>query len=242
MARYLLLSATSTIGQSTARLLQQEGHTLFLTSRSSEKIQPLAQLTQSAYEIVDPKDFNQVQKVCQEASERLGGLDGAVCFAGSLLLKSAHTTSYNEYLDTVHASLTSAFALIRGVAPLLTQGGSIVLLSSAASLEGLAFHEAIAAAKGGINSLTLSAASTYASKKIRVNAVAPGLIQTSLTASLLANPESLQVSEKMHPLGRLGKPVDVAKAVAFLLDPENDWITGQILAIDGGLSRIKKGM
>lgn len=113
MARYLLLSATSTIGQSTARLLQQEGHTLFLTSRSSEKIQPLAQLTQSAYEIVDPKDFNQVQKVCQEASEKLGGLDGAVCFAGSLLLKSAHTTSYNEYLDTVHASLTSAFALMR---------------------------------------------------------------------------------------------------------------------------------
>ena len=78
-------------------------------------------------------------------------------------------------------------------------------------------------------------------KKIRVNAVAPGLIQTSLTAPLLANPDSLHLSEKMHPLGRLGKPLDVAKAIAFLLDTENDWITGQILAVDGGLSRIKKG-
>lgn len=120
-------------------------------------------------------------------------------------------------------------------------GGSIVLLSSAASLEGIPYHEAIAAAKGGINALTLSAAATYASKKIRVNAIAPGLTKTRGTEFLFQNSDSLHFSEKMHPLGRLGTTSDIAQAVEFFLDPKNDWITGQILAVDGGLSKIKKG-
>lgn len=241
MARYLLISATSSIGTEVAKRLHQKGHELFLTSRSEEKIAPLLELTHAPYAIIDPANFDGVLKVAQEAKAKMGGLDGAVNFSGSLLLKGAHSTTFEEYQKTIEASLTSAFALVRAACTVMDQGGSIVLLSSAASLEGLPFHEAIAAAKGGINALTLSSAATYAAKKIRVNAVAPGLTRTSMTEHLFKNSESLHISEKMHPIGRLGEPKDIAAAVEFFLDPQNDWVTGQILAIDGGLSRIKKG-
>jgi 3-oxoacyl-[acyl-carrier protein] reductase len=118
----------------------------------------------------------------------------------------------------------------------------VVLVSSAAAMEGLANHEAIAAAKAGIIGLTLSAAATYAPMNLRVNAVAPGLTETPLTAALTGNETSRKFSEAMHALGRLGKPEDVARAIVFLLDPENSWITGQVLAVDGGLSRVRPKM
>ena len=107
------------------------------------------------------------------------------------------------------------------------------------NLEGEEKQEAIAAAKAGVMGLTLSAAATYASSGLRVNAVAPGLTQTPLTASLTANEGSRKVSEAMHALGRLGEPADVARAVAFLLDPANSWITGQVLGVDGGLGSLR---
>jgi 3-oxoacyl-[acyl-carrier protein] reductase len=74
---------------------------------------------------------------------------------------------------------------------------------------------------------------------LRINAVAPGLIETSLTVSITGNETSRKFSEAMHALGRLGKPEDVARAIVFLLDPNNSWITGQVLAVDGGLSRVR---
>ena len=119
------------------------------------------------------------------------------------------------------------------------QGGSIVLISSTAALHGLVNHEAIAAAKGGIVGLVRSAAATYADKRLRFNAVAPGLIATSLTAQLTANEENLRVSKLMHPLGRIGTLKDIVAAILFFLNPDNDWVTGQVLAVDGGLSSAK---
>ena len=109
-------------------------------------------------------------------------------------------------------------------------------------MEGLANHEAIAAAKAGILGLTLSAAATYAGQNLRVNAVAPGLTETPLTAALTSNETSRKFSEAMHALGRLGKPEDVARAIMFLLDPANSWITGQVLEVDGGLSSVRPKM
>jgi 3-oxoacyl-[acyl-carrier protein] reductase len=114
-----------------------------------------------------------------------------------------------------------------------------VLVSSAAALAGLSNHDAIAAAKAGVVGLMLSAAASYATQGLRINAVAPGLTQTPLTAALTASEGSRKVSESMHALGRLGEPDDVARGVAFLLDPANDWITGQVLGIDGGLGHVR---
>jgi 3-oxoacyl-[acyl-carrier protein] reductase len=104
---------------------------------------------------------------------------------------------------------------------------------------GLANHEAVAAAKAGIIGLARSAAATYAARRVRVNCVAPGLVRTPLTQRITASPATERASLAMHPLGRLGEPGDVARAIVFLLDPENDWITGQVLGVDGGLGSLK---
>ncbi|WJL95164.1 SDR family oxidoreductase [Microbacterium sp. ET2] len=230
MARFLLIAASSGIGQATAKTLRESGHEVITTARGDDSISP--------DHVVDATDFAAVDEVFAAAGE----LDGVACFAGSLLLKPAHLTTADEYDEVIAASLTTAFATVRGAGKHLKRGGSVVLVSSAAALHGTANHEAIAAAKSGVIGLALSAAATYAPRNLRVNAVAPGLTETSLTASLTETDGARKVSEAMHALGRLGKPEDVARAVAFLLDPANDWITGQVLAVDGGLARVRPRM
>ena len=230
MAHYLVIAASSGIGQATTALLKHNGHSVFTTARDSSRITPDA--------VLDATDFNAVEGVFTQA----GDIDGVVNCSGSLLLKSAHLTSKEQYQSVVDASLTTSFATVRAAGKAMNKGGSVVLISSAAALEGLANHDAIGAAKAGIIGLALSAAATYATMNLRVNVVAPGLVQTPLTASLTANDNSRKFSEAMHALGRLGKPEDIARAIVFLLDPLNDWITGQVLAVDGGLSRVRPKM
>jgi NAD(P)-dependent dehydrogenase (short-subunit alcohol dehydrogenase family) len=119
------------------------------------------------------------------------------------------------------------------------KGGSVVLVSSAAARLGLANHEAIAAAKAGVIGLTLSAAATYAARGLRVNAVAPGLVRTPLTARITGSEAALKASTALHALGRIGEPEDVASAIAWLLDPAQSWVTGQVLGVDGGLATLR---
>ena len=227
MAHYLIIAASSGIGQATTKLLMEQGHTVFTTARNTSKISPDA--------ILDATDFDAVDDVFKQA----GNIDGVVNCSGSLFLKPAHLTSNAQYQEVINASLSTAFATVRSAGKHMNNGGSVVLISSAAAMEGFANHEAIAAAKAGIIGLTLSAAASYAMMNLRFNAVAPGLIETSLTASMTSTENSRKISESMHALGRLGKAEDVARAITFLLNPENSWITGQVLAVDGGLSCIR---
>jgi NAD(P)-dependent dehydrogenase (short-subunit alcohol dehydrogenase family) len=118
-------------------------------------------------------------------------------------------------------------------------GGSIVLISSAAARVGMANHEAISAAKAGIIGLALAAAATYASKNIRVNIIAPGLVRTPLTADLTTNAAISKKSTAMHAIGRMGEPSDVAAGIEWLFDPQQSWVTGQVLGIDGGLAAVR---
>lgn len=226
MARFLVVAAGSGIGQASVHLLREAGHEVLTTARSEASGADL---------LLDATDFDAVDAAFAAAGE----LDGAVCFAGSMLLKPAHLTTRDQYDEIIAASLTTAFATVRAAGRHMRGGGSLVLVSSAAALAGLANHEAIAAAKAGVVGLALSAAASYASQNLRVNAVAPGLTRTRLTASLTSTEGSRKVSEAMHALGRLGEPDDVARAVVFLLDPANDWVTGQVLAVDGGLSHVR---
>lgn len=239
MANYLIIAATSGIGRATVEQLCAAGHQLFLSGRNDTTIKPLAESYRADYALLDATDFAAVEAVFQQAIAALGHLDGVVNCAGSLLLKPAHLTTQAQYRATLDASLTTAFATVQAAGKTMAKtGGSVVLLSSAAALSGFANHEAIACAKAGIIGLTYSAAATYAANKLRFNAVAPGLTATPLTQGLVNNPVSLKVSEAMHALGRIGTPDDVARAIVFFLDPANDWITGQVLAVDGGLSQV----
>lgn len=238
MANYLIIAATSDIGTALAKRLHAQGHKLWLTGRH-EGGKSLADTLQAPYSLLDATDFEAVEQAFVQAQGALGRLDGAVCCAGSLLLKPAHLTSWSEYLAVMQANLTTGFATARAAGKHMAQhGGSVVLMASAAALRGIAQHEAIAAAKGGVISLAQSAAATYATANLRFNVVAPGLTETKMTATLTQHALSRKASEAMHALRRIGSVADIASAIAFLLAPEHAWITGQVLAVDGGLSTL----
>lgn len=238
MANYLILAASSDIGELCAKDLVNNNHRIFITSRKQDKLESLKKSLNCNGKIVDCANFDEVDNVFSDANNELGILDGVVCFAGSVILKPAHLTTFDEYWQTVNANLTCSFACVRSAGKYLKNGGSVVLLASAVAMHGLANHEAIASAKGGIVALTKSAAATYANKNIRFNVVAPGLTDTKLTHKITENETSLNYSKAMHALARIGQPQDVVNAVNFLLDLRNNFITGQVLAIDGGLSSL----
>ena len=121
----------------------------------------------------------------------------------------------------------------------MATGGSVVFVSSAAAHVGLSNHEAIAAAKAGIEGMARSAAASYSRQKIRVNCVAPGMIETPLTEALRSNPTQLQASIDMHALGRIATPSEIATVIEWLLGPESSFVTGQSIAVDGGLSSVR---
>jgi len=155
------------------------------------------------------------------------------------LLKPADATTDDEFRQVIETNLFTAFATVRSGAKLLRErGGSIVLLASAAAEVGIQNHEAIAAAKAGVIGLARSAAATYAHHNIRVNVVSPGLIRTNMTRRIWGNPAAAAASTALHALGRLGEPEQVASLVAWLVDAENNWITGQLIGVDGGLGHV----
>ncbi len=240
-SHYLIIGGTSGIGLSVAETLLSLGHHVFITGRNPDKTHKKANALNVPFAVLDATDFSAVDSLFERAINTIGVLNGVVNCAGSILIKPAHLTQQKEYDDIISMNLTTAFAITKAAGKHMTcEGGSVVLVSSAAALTGIGNHEAIAAAKAGIVGLTLSAAATYASSHLRFNAVAPGLIETPLTVGLTTNPLSRQASLSMHALGRLGQPQDVASAIVFFLLPNNNWITGQIMAVDGGLSVIKQ--
>jgi len=236
----LITGASGGIGSATARLLHSQGFKLVLSSRSLEKIQPLADELGASCVAADVTVPEQVEQLFQQAVNDHGRIDSVIHSVGSMLLKPAHLTSVEEFQSTISINLMSAFLMVKsGARAMMSAGGSMVFFSTVATGIGLANHEAIAAAKAGIDGLVISAAATYASKGIRVNAVAPGLTRTPLAERITANEAALKASIAMHPLGRIGEASDVASAAAWLANPANSWVTGQIIRVDGGLSTVR---
>lgn len=189
----------------------------------------------------DVTDPSQVAAAFDAAREFGGGtLDGVALCVGSILLKPAHLTTDEEWATTVAKNLSAAFYVARSAGKTMRDGGSVVFCSSAAASVGLPNHDAIAAAKAGIEGLVRSASATYASRGLRFHAVAPGLVDTPLAAAVTSHPKSLETSIAMHPLGRIGSPDEVARAIDWLLDPRNSWISGDVLRVDGGLATLRR--
>lgn len=239
-SRYLVFGAYGGVGSSLARLLHADGARLALSGRDADRLDSLAGEVNATALPTDATSFEGVASAVEEAEEALGGLDGVVSCVGSVLLKPSHLTSPDEWAETLHTNLTSSFAVLRSASKALRkEGGSLVFVSTAAAAIGLPNHEAIAAAKGGIDAMVRSAAATYGAAGVRVNAVAPGLVETPLTERITGNDKARASSEAMHALGRIGAPEDVAHAIRWLLSEEAGWITGQVLGVDGGLGRVR---
>ncbi|MEM9556531.1 MAG: SDR family oxidoreductase [Acidobacteriota bacterium] len=236
---YAVIGATGGIGSALCHRLAENGAKLLLGGRDLDKLETLADEVAGVPVEVDARDFGQVDDFLAEAKDLQWTLRGVVNLAGSLYLKPAHATRQSDLDDVLATNLVTAFATVRAAARTMRQGGSVVLMSSAAAGIGLPNHEAIGAAKAGVAGLARSAAATYASRGLRVNAVAPGLVDTPMTEGITSNDIALQASLSLHPLGRSGQPDEVASLIAWLLGPESSWVSGQTWSIDGGLSGLK---
>jgi len=236
---YIVLGGTGSIGSAVVRQLAAAGANVVVGARHSKKAEQLAEEVNCDVHNVEADDPASIDGCVKSTAEKHGKITGVVNCIGSVLLKPAHLTSDAEWHHTITTNLTSSFSLVRAAAKAMRQsGGSIVLVSSAAAQIGLSNHEAIAAAKAGIIGLTLSAAATYSNRGIRVNAVAPGLVKSEMTRKLWETEEAAAMSAQMHAMGRLGDPEDVARAIVWLLDPANTWVTGQTIGVDGGLGSV----
>jgi NAD(P)-dependent dehydrogenase (short-subunit alcohol dehydrogenase family) len=236
---FIIYGAAGGIGSEVARQLIDEGYRVVLVGRGSRRLSELSDELRCPKLEVDVSDVDSVEKVTREVLEEHGRIDGMANCAGSLLLKPAHLTSAEDWQSTIDANLGTAFSVVRAAGKVMADGGSVVLVSSAAARLGLANHEAIAAAKAGVIGLILSASATYASRGLRFNAVAPGLVKTPMTERLTSSEAATKASEQLHAAGRLGEPADVARMIAWLLDPQQSWVTGQVFGIDGGLATVR---
>ncbi len=229
----VIIGGAGGIGQALARRLCADGSRILIIGRDPARTAAVAQSLAVDHAVADARDSTALK-----AAVAAWGEPGAVVnLAGSILLKPAHLTRDEDWQETLAQNLTTAFYALR-IAAASPGCMRCVLMGSAAGRIGLPNHEAIAAAKAGVEGLVRSAAATYA-PRMTVNAVAPGLVDTPLAARITANPAARAASEKKHALGRLGHPEEIAGAIAWLLGPDAGWMTGETLAIDGGLSRVR---
>jgi NAD(P)-dependent dehydrogenase (short-subunit alcohol dehydrogenase family) len=216
----------------------QHAHNLIITTREPDKIEDTVTSKVQACHQLDPTDYEAVLQCFQHISATYD-IDGVVNFCGNLALKPLHLTELNDWHQTININLNSAFHVAKAAVKMFKRDFTIVLISTAAASIGLPNHEAIAAAKSGVEGLARSIAATYAKKSIRCNVVAPGMTQTPLTEQILQNSKGYELSKSLHASQRLGSPNDIASAVEWLIAPENDWITGEVIRVDGGLSTTK---
>lgn len=236
---YVVLGATGGIGSLLCRTLAKSGAKLAIGARDGERLRSLAAELDAHAVPLDATKSDEVDRLFGEAVERFGRVDGTANCVGSFMMKPAHRTTDEELQETLALNLGTAFCTVRAAAGHMPDGGSVVLMSSVAARVGLANHEAISAAKAAVTGLAMSAAATYLPRGLRFNVVAPGLIQTPLTESVTRSDAARQASEDLHPLGRLGKPEDIAPMISWLLDPAQSWVTGQVFGVDGGLSALR---
>ncbi len=236
---FLITGASGGMGGALARRLVARGDSVVLLSRNSAAIDALADSLGPAAIALDGdagrEDY--LGRAVSLGLETHGRIDGLAHCVGSIHLKPLHTTTPDEFTRAIHVNVTTAFLACRAILPELrkARSGSIVLISTVAAQQGLNHHEVIAAAKGALEAMVRSAAITHARWNVRFNCVAPGMTETPLTVPLLQSEPNRKFSEAIHPLGRLGRPEDIAAAIAFLLGEDSSWITGQVLGVDGGL-------
>lgn len=229
------------IGSKLAVKLAQQGKRVIGFARDSAKLDALkAENPGIETEICDATSPQALKDYFNKVTSTYGRIDTYVHAIGSIFLKPVHLTSDKDWDRTLEINLNSAFYALREVAGYMNKGngGACLFFSTAAARIGIANHEAIAAAKGGIEAMVRAAAATYVSRNIRINAIAPSLTDTPLAQPMTGNPQMLEASKRMHPLGDIVQPQDVASLAEWLISEHAKSVTGQIFTLDGGISSI----
>jgi len=172
----------------------------------------------------------------QAALARYGRIDVLVNNAGIAIRKPVADQEEADWDRIIQVNLRSVFLCSKYAIPRMPPGGSIIHMASGVGITGMRNRAAYTASKGAIVALTRNMALDYAPRGIRVNCICPGFTETALTQKLFSDPQAREKFTALHPLGRLGKPEDIAAAVAFLASGDASWITGIALPVDGGFA------
>ena len=235
------MGGSSDIGQILCRSLLSNGHSVSVIGRDESRMIELQELGAIVH-TGDATDEDFVSRAVGSFAEiGEGNIDGVAHLVGSLSIRPPHAMSSEAFNQVIQTNLTSAFITLSKSCKYMLRngGGRIVFTSSVAASLGLTNHEAISAAKGGVESMTRSAAATYSKRGIRVNAVAPGLTDTRMAAPITKSESSREAAVGKIPLNRINLPEEAARAIEWLLIGAPDNITGQILHLDGGMSQIR---
>ena len=235
----IITGSSRGIGQGIALRFAKEGAKVVVNGRSEEAMQETLDMIKKAGGTAigiaaDVSDQAQVKRLVAETIKKFGRLDVMVNNAGIVDTASITEMSAETWNKMIAVDLTGVFYGIQEAAKAMKKGGAIINTSSIAALMGFNGLAHYCAAKGGVLSLTQEAALELAAKKIRVNAIAPGIIETDMTKSIKDDPAQLQGMMARIPLKRLGQPADIAGAALFLASEDSGYVTGQLLVVDGG--------
>jgi len=231
MSTFLIIGASSGIGHQLASQLSLTGDQIIGTYQSNPVLSDSPHVTYHHCNILDEQpDFSYIPET----------LEGLVFCPGSIVLKPFHRIKPEDFIVDYRLQVIGAIKTIQAALPALKKGTnpSIVLFSTAAVQTGLNFHSLVSASKGAIEGMTRALAAELA-PTIRVNCIAPSLTDTPMAANLLNTDEKRTANAQRHPLRRIGTTSDIASMAEFLLSAKSGWITGQVMHVDGGISRLK---
>ena len=232
----VILGATGSIGSSLAKQLVESGEQVHLVGRDQSSLSELAKSLNSSFTVCDVLEENFSEKIVNDLNDV--PINGLAFCVGSIDLKPLKLTKKSDFMHSFNLNLISATEIIKSLADNLKKNkGSIVLFSTVAAQRGFTNHAIIASAKAAVEGLTVSLAAEFA-PNIRVNCVAPSLTKSKIAEPMLKNTTIAEGIAKAHPLKRLGEGKDSASLAKFLITEDSSWVTGQIIAVDGGRSKL----
>ena len=233
-AKYLIFGATGVIGSNLAKQLYDSKQDIHIVGRNEEEIKSLSEKLECSYSVADVLENNFIDKIKSEINE----IKGIAYCVGSIDLKPLRMVTEQDFNKCMKLNLYSAVEAIKGCQESLKKNkGSIVLFSTVAAQRGFTNHAIIASAKAAVEGLTVSLAAEFA-PNIRVNCIAPSLTKSKIAEPMLKNTTIAEGIAKAHPLKRLGEGKDSASLAKFLITDDSSWVTGQIIAVDGGRSKL----